>query len=756
MGLFSSKKKTYVNTTVQAVFQENQIPNSLQTGVFKAVLNSGDMTDYMLEESLNSINIKADAGFNWAKRNYTYGVPQSSLTTSVSAQSVVMHTLASLLHTTLTQDYYLFGPLNSLHWAWTQLVELYGYNGQTNELMGLSASTGYPVYLANIVATYRRSTFDSAVAHSDTGVFAQWGPAPSSGYRPNAPMNTLSGFGQYAAQSAYEVSDTSPDDYVTITYQFKDGSGAVINRGLTLNMQTLDLDSDYHQVRYVQANGHIGFFSYKDGAGTYPEIDSVQSTVFTDVGTYYPWTYMRFNKQNLGADALKTSKPYLDSVKWCNYLGVTYQTLVDGVQADQNVDDVQQALMLFGVDANAQSQVELEYLFNYFTLLYENGIQVGEPANSFSDFSSSPAQAQVIQDAQFRMTLSYAGIKLQRRAGTLGVVGTCTGALLSETSEVSYTNTGGRDGAGLLTQTINTPYYCYCKQVTTGVYEEVRVYNPSLYYQIGGSHGMSAGPGTKELLIPLDRAVVNGMSFRKREQVMCRALHMVVNTLVVVKSPWYSSGWFKVVMIIIAIAIAFFSAGGLSGISAAIAAATVTSVAIAIVEYILISMVISYGLKIFVKVFGPEAGLIAAIALMAVGGYEASTAPTESLSAVWGERLLMVGSNLAKASTTEYGNLIQGVQQDMTDFGTYATGQFDALKTQQDQLGLNAYNHELDFVTLQPMVVWGESPNDLYARTVHSGNIGVVSYDLVSGYVGQALTLPKLNQVEEDFTHGSV
>ncbi len=46
---------------------------------------------------------------------------------------------------------------------------------------------------------------------------------------------------------------------------------------------------------------------------------------------------------------------------------------------------------------------------------------------------------------------------------------------------------------------------------------------------------------------------------------------------------------------------------------------------------------------------------------------------------------------------------------------------------------------------LDPFVIFGESPQDFYNRTVHSGNIGVLGISAISSYVDIALTLPKLN-----------
>lgn len=771
MGLFSSKKKTYVNTTVQKVFDEKQIPQTIRNAVFKSILNDGNIVDYVLEGSISSIGLKADIGYKWAKEHYSYGVPVGQMTRATGAQDVVYRTLASDLGVSIVPDYYRFGPLNSLQFGWQKLMDEFAYDPQTNEIRALSASVGFPVFLSNMVATYQRSTFDSAVKHGDLGVFEQWGPSPTSGYTPSNPYNTLQGFGLFAAQTLYAVSDVATEDYITLTYEFdkqtKELEGPegfqvevikheIVSRGLTFSMAGINLDQDYHQVRYRRIDGGIGFFTYLDGAGSYPDIDDVQDTQFNDQGTYYPWTYLRYNKQNLGHDSLKHTQAFKDSVRWCNYLGVNFTTLSDAIHQDPNVDDVEQALMMFGVNCGATSQVELEYLFEYFSLMYLNGA-ASVPMPTLEQFDvpvDTPGFTQVIQDNRFRTQLTHSGVLKKRVFGTIGKIGHFTSELTNIPVHVSYFTYEERRGKR--TQTVNIPCYVYRKQVTSRVYEEVRVNNPNLYYQISGRKGHSAGPGTAELLIPVDRAVINTLPFRKREELLCRAMYIVVNTKIVVKSKWYQSSWFKVVLIVVAIVITIVTMGGGSAVWASLTAMSATALTVAVIEYIVISLVVSYAMKLFVKAVGPEIGLIVAIAAIAYGVYSGTTAVEGSSSALWGERLLYVGNNLSKATVSEYQALVVDAQKDLLDFQAFSQGEFSKLNDKRGELGLNGRSHALDFITVQPMVVFGESPNDLYTRTVHSGNIGVASYAMVSDFVGNSLSLPRINQTLGDSTDGSV
>ena len=49
-------------------------------------------------------------------------------------------------------------------------------------------------------------------------------------------------------------------------------------------------------------------------------------------------------------------------------------------------------------------------------------------------------------------------------------------------------------------------------------------------------------------------------------------------------------------------------------------------------------------------------------------------------------------------------------------------------------------------MNMTPFVVFGESPDDFFRRTVHSGNIGTLGYDYIHNYVDMNLALPKFAQ----------
>ena len=77
MGLFSSKKKVTVNTSVQAVFQPNQLPMAMRDAMSDYRLEGFEYTPSLVESLKNGIGVKGTASWLWAKDKYHYGTPRS-------------------------------------------------------------------------------------------------------------------------------------------------------------------------------------------------------------------------------------------------------------------------------------------------------------------------------------------------------------------------------------------------------------------------------------------------------------------------------------------------------------------------------------------------------------------------------------------------------------------------------------------------------------------------------------------------------
>lgn len=761
MGLFSSKKKYVVNVTTQPIFEEAQIPTSALNGIIKGIMQDTDIVPTMLEELTNSMGIRAITGmYNTQKRPYNVGIPKAQVSTYIQAKDQVIAAIQANIGRLIDVEYYYMGPLNSMHFGWQHCHDALGYDANTNELKGLSATTGHPCYLTDMIATYLKTDYDWMVQTNDMGMLAQLGPSPRSGYRPSAPYNQLSGIGQYAAQPAYEVSDVATDDYITIQYEFKDANGTFVQRGLTVSMAAYDNTEDFHMCRYTDTTGKIGFFTYQHGSGTYPSIDLAYALEDSTLGTYFPWAYFRVKGEDVYDVEVKETVDQMRA--WCDTLGVSFDKLHEGVHQDPDADDVEQSILMMGLNPGRQNAACQEYLFKHFSALHANALSQGalNPTleGRMQAFTSSPSQMQYIRDNRFAMSLQFSGITKRRLAGVIGKKGEYKSkyAVMSQDSQAYLTQTPGGVGNGSVTPT--QPGWVYQYQVTAAVYEEVIVYGLRSNYEVHRKKGFAAGSDSPNLLIPIDAAIVRTMAVPAREQLLCRALTMMVNTVIVVTSPWYASAGFRIVLMIIAVVITIFSAG--TAWQAIVAAASVGAVALTITVLTMIvqAVVVSMAIKLFVKIVGPKFALIVAIAAVIYGSTSAATA---QLSATWAENLVRVGASLVnQAATVNQQQIAAGIEsivEDAQAFSAWAQEQLDGLGDKMQALGLNPAIvglNSFDVVKMGPQLVLGESPTDYYSRTVHAGNIGLLSIEMTESFVAVKTQLPSFNQTQENFNYG--
>lgn len=752
MGLFSNKKKYTVNLTVQKLFEPSQIPDSARQGIIRGVMTGDSLTENMLEELAGSIGVRANSALAWAKKNdYFFGVPTSTTKSNVDARQTVLNVIATNVGQSIKPVYYTMAPMNSFHYAWTWLVNTHGYNAATNEIVGLFASTGAKCYLKDMIATYTKESYDFMVETNDMGMLEQFAPSPSSGYLPSAPFNLIAGIGQYAEQPTYEVSSVAVEDYVTITYEFESSPGVYTTRGLTLPLTPIDLATDYHQVRYVKADGKTGFFTYQQGSGTYPIIDQVFAIAFNDLGTFYPWVYFHVNDERVAS--MPDITAYRHAKKVCDYVGANFDMLDAKVHEDPNIDDVAQSMLMFAINPGDKTPACMEYLFKHFNVLYETGNTKppGDKANGlveeFFAYTTSPSQVHVVHDKYFSMNFQFSGIAKQRKPGKIGKKGTYTSeyAVVGQNDQSFLTNDAFGVGARAVTN--GQPAWIYRYQVLDNTFEEVAVYGLRADFNVHRKKGYGAGATDAAMLIPIDRAIMRTVSMRNKEQVLCRGLVFLVSTVIITTTPWYASGAFKIIMLIVALVITIFSAGAAWQSIVAAAALGATALAITILSLIIGTLAVQYGVKLFVRKFGPQIGIIAAVAAMAIGSYGASS------NAAWGETLISIGTNLATQSNEMYQDIVNDIMRDIENFQDYAKGMFDNLDDRKEQLGLNGQNvglEPLEMVYRVPDIRLGEAPNDLYNRTVHSGNIGATSYDLVEFYVDTKLTLPTLADTQNE------
>jgi hypothetical protein len=279
----------------------------------------------------------------------------------------------------------------------------------------------------------------------------------------------------------------------------------------------------------------------------------------------------------------------------------------------------------------------------------------------------------------------------------------------------------------------STSYYTehrYRRQATIYVYEEIVVTNLKMTYYVYGNYTTTGDEQDSILLIPIDKLVSQNYSIPDREKLYSTSLHFVFNSRVVQKVKWYQQTWFRNFLFVVAVVLtvlyppAGLAAWGLTG--AALVAAAILYVAI-------VGFVLQKAFSFIVDKLGVEVATVLAIALLVYGGY--TMIQSGSYGAVpWAGDLLMLSNGLQSAIMSAKLEDVLDQQRDLNLFIEQQTKILDDAKALLDG---NTW--------LSPFVVFGESPEEFYNRTVHYGNIGTLGITAISSYVDIALTLPKLN-----------
>ena len=96
MGLFSTKRKTKVGTTVVRSLEDDKVPNSLITGFVIAQKQGQSIYSSVLEEFMDGISLKADRMYTYGAGSYTYGLPSGQFHSPSEGNPAVKTVLAGI------------------------------------------------------------------------------------------------------------------------------------------------------------------------------------------------------------------------------------------------------------------------------------------------------------------------------------------------------------------------------------------------------------------------------------------------------------------------------------------------------------------------------------------------------------------------------------------------------------------------------------------------------------------------------------
>ena len=173
MGLFSSKRKTIVSSSVSRLIQDDAITNRLKQAIIDQLMGKStyaSVGETLINEAPQRLQKKFIRNAKWAKAGtpdrYSYGELKSNfvITETEEAKNEVYDRLVSVHGVTTVINYFLFGNINTYHAAWDKLVNQYGYTFKTNKLNTLTTEYGTDCFLKTGQVYYCTATVQNVTA----------------------------------------------------------------------------------------------------------------------------------------------------------------------------------------------------------------------------------------------------------------------------------------------------------------------------------------------------------------------------------------------------------------------------------------------------------------------------------------------------------------------------------------------------------------------------------------------------------------
>lgn len=775
MGLFSSKKKTYVNTSVSRMVEDEDIIPSNKLAVIDYTMSqessstrvsAESLSDYLLRAGTNNIVARTRKSRTYAKKpTFAYGLPVSNLVSQegVDIKAAITDSLEKVYQGgVIVLDAY-FGPMNNFYFLKPMLWEKYDYNYDTNELVSESARIGFKCYMKSAVIKYSKYTTADLI---DPDTLKQNGLSAEAGYTPFRPANPK------AVQVPW-VNDYEGDhDIAEVTVCYADAQGKEVTYKLVLdylkyepssNPPTDGLDDndtdnidpeaqapsvedtlqdkDYYQANYEYTVGtetKKGVFIYLYGSGLDSKLDKLFNVADT-YGQHIPRLYARMDGKACNDSSHKDTPEYKSMVGMCRQLGMNWTDWVDEIHKSVgSLDNVTQIFMTYSLPANTTDKLIQEYMFEYFLGLYgriPNKFATSEFADlrdNMIAYGSKQGQAIQVKDKAYTQQISFSSIGYLDIAGSIGEVGTVASGMKKE-----LVRTAKRPSSPFRAFSTVT-YHWYRKQLTATTYREVRVYGLNSTEYVKNGKTTTASGDSENLLLPLDLAVDHEFNMRQKEQLYTKSMYIVLNTLKVVKKKWYQTGIFKAIMFVVAVVVGYFfpPAGAAAMTWLAAAYAVVYAVAINIVISIAVKILVSMGIDV-----GAVAAIVAIVALI-VGGYSA-VSKVGNVAGITTQQFLSASSQAFSVSSQGYALQTQAAIKDFNSLMTELTQEQKDIQRQAKELGMGQHGPLLMFEPpISIGVRMGESPDDYYERSIRMNNVASAIYSLTESSVDFNLSLP--------------
>ena len=781
MGLFS---KTKVQVFARSMVLVTEDPFPKKDAVMYAILEGLPIADTLLASMNGGTKQKIPHMRQYAEDTYELGLPNSAINNinnlSVTDLQALVNTEFSLTHGSIVAQHFI-ADLDASLIILPFLVSQRAFNLTTNVVGTPPAAMTFPeTWITK--PTIRTCTLKDVVINDTmTSIDIT--------YEANCQYYYLKRMSREVEESQWVYRDVPSARYVTeYTETVPIAAGYVI-------------DAPYYVIGYYkldsggEIDGVMDWWFYALDSGKYPTMDSTKQIV--EVSSAYPVVPVRHENawiSDTAPDVYSTGKKLLSIINF------SYDQLQTGLADNPDLDEIDNAYVMFGIDMQTEDPILISYLIDFFELLGQTSqASVWDQLTSFNSagtvletssytlnditgtgytensyiadvFESIDTTKLSVTNPDEIMSLKENGLKVKLAwdriitvvlAGSIGEIGTCTKEYVNH--RLTFTGEGGKEGLREKTETV--PYQIILRrQTSAGAYKQIIITN--LRHHIYGIYqnryivtteidDLIADADEHNMVIPLHHPTMLRVPNIEVNYVYNHAIHLIITGYVVTHLRWYQQAWVSFVIMVVCLVLAVYTAGQsmsamaawMAGIAAASAAGTM-----ALILYVLtplLKMILLAAIaKGLAKLLGPVGAIIFAVIVFIYTGYastELATALTPMIAKFNAEFLLTFSMKLASEANTGLAEEQEDIQDAIEAETQEQADAWEELEEKREELfpetTSTGSTNLLMGIYNTPTYGKMSDYDDLYSR-VHTGNIGTLSLDMIENYVDISLLLP--------------
>ena len=759
MGLFS-KKITTVSTA--SMHLADASVNPMIDAIIYAIASNTGLVENILKTILNGLGVKMRRAYNYARDEYTLGLPSGVSSAIIPVDDDILQGIIS----------------NEISHPDGVVINVNAVVAMTPALAvveQLTISRGYDIQ-SNTISIYPDGlVFDAMCMEYECDSYGfnctcvDWAENPGS-HRVTIGQIDLSDDGLYVTITyilwsmhtvitGYKTVPGAPGDpdiEVPVYGSEWQEDVNTFQEDIYLDKTDYVYDASYVYATYQKLDplgtplGIIYTWLYYIDSGIYPELDSIDTDQPND--TFLPIVPIR--KHNVDyTDVSREELPlYITSEKYLKKLDMSFTELGDKVNANPDVAEMDHAYVMFGVNLQTDISASLWYLGLFFSHLYDLQTlskidfftSLSDPNTinqSFNSYETDIGGGVNVSEEELRLNLDYSYIDESINVGNFGRVGTARKSFVLRERMYGAINVFSSFGI------INEADLIIEMQITPRTIRRILVVGLELKntiyrgrYVTVTPYDVATDPEENNLIIPIQYNLAQSMRILQRNALYADGALMVVNTYQVTKLKWYERGWFRVVLMIVAVIITIWTGQAWVGGLVAALEAGVAAFVLYLVSSFLVSVIINMAVDWIVTEFGDKIGFIGALVLMVVSMVFDKTGSGTMiiLNSTLSTAQIMMQASLALISSVNEFLVEEGkkIVDQYIDFQTNMEDRWEDLKTAQELLNNEHDINPLMFTSPARLtMVPSESPDGFIQRCIQLPENSVYTiHDQISNF----------------------